>query len=323
MADPASLDKPKKPKFQWLGDPAANVRGKGRARITGDDTKAMLDYNKDLIAPMDRGGGQNIRVNGQPERFAGDAPRATVRPTTFQPLNASGLAKIRNTQRDSQGNPIGVINPSLNPDRPATVDYAGNSSTLYTPETDQPRVVNEQDPRAEFFDSVRDPAAPINPSNVAPAAIPPTNPAFTGASGAAGAGAERLTGQDNFGKTGEELGGGGPGAPVTNPLTGAAAKLQNWQNDGGSVATFHQSQVEKGLRAPIDAHAPPDPQGSTASAEIRASHGWGATNEGDAVQIGKQMTKEFNANNAPAQKAWNDKFADAHANLMKTLSADH
>lgn len=314
MAD-SLLKKKKKdspPEFSWVNDPGLGASGR-----RGGDTAEMLQYNRDLIEPLDRGGGQNIRINGQPARLAGDSPR-TAAPTWQQPLDRAGLARIRNTRRDAGGNPIGVINPNLNPDQPATVDYAGNSDTLYTPETDQPRVVNGQDPRANFFDSVRD---PVNP-NLAPAATPatPANPAFAGASGAAGTGAERLTGQDNLGKTGEELGGGGPGAPVTNPLTGAATKLQNWQNDGGSVATFHQSQVEKGLRAPLDAHAPPDPQGSTASAEIRAAHGWGATNEGDAVAIAKQMTGEFNKNNSQSQAAWSKKFTDAHANLMNTLN---
>lgn len=312
MATPFSTIKDEKKKFRWVGDPGQGASGR---RLSGDDTRAMLQYNRDLIEPLDRGGGQNIRINGQPARLAGDTPRTTAAQWQ-QPLDRAGLARIRNTQRDARGNPIAAINPNLNPDQSATVDFPGNP-TQYTPETDQARVVNEQDPRAEFFDSVRE---PVNP-NLAPAATPTpaANPALSGASGAVGTGGGMLTGQTNFGQTGEELGGGGPGAPVTNPLTGAPTKLQNWLNDGGSVATFHQSQVEKGLRAPIDAHATPDPQGSTASAEIRASHGWGATNEGDAVTIGKQMTQEFNANHAKSQAAWNQKFTDAHANLMNTL----
>lgn len=331
MAD-SLLKKKKKdevPEFSWVGDPGAGASGR---RLSGDDTKAMLQYNRDLVAPMDRGGGQNIRVNGQPARLAGSAPRTA--PTWQQPLDRAGIARITSRYGNGQ-QPIvsGPANPNLGPAGP-TVSYVGGPPEATIPPIASPPTpaVNAYATEDGGFEDSRTPGVQRNPDgSIAIPTIPanpnltpiqpgaaPVNPAFAG-------GGDRLTGQTNFGQTGEELGGGGPGS-VVNPSTGAPipnanpSALANWLDKGGSAATFHRAQVAQGIRAPIDAHSAPDPQGSTAGSEIRASHGWGATNEGDAVSIAKQMTGEFNQNNAKSQAIWGQKFTDAHAKLMESLN---
>lgn len=329
MANPATLDAPKKKAFSWIGDPADNFRGKGRARITSGDMKEMQAFNERLISPLDRPsdrGGEDspIRINGAPARLAGSPARATVRPTTFQPLDATGLARIRNTQRDANGNPIGTINPALNPDRAATVTAPGNP-TLYTPETEG----QITPPLA----SLRDPTPVPNPAlSPTPTPVAVQNPAneegATGPTGGNGPGGvpvpstapvQRLSGQDNPGTNAEEMGG-TPPSGTTNPITGAPAGLADWKAKGGSLATYHQALVQQGRRAPIDAHTGADPQGSTASAEIRASHGFGVTPQETANSAAQQMTGEFNQNNAKSQAAWNDKFKQAHAKLIDSLN---
>lgn len=312
MADPASLDTKKPKAFTWLGDPAANLRGKGKTRITAGQMQQMDAYNRRLITPLDRGGGQDIRINGAPPRLArAQAP--------VQDRMAAARVAAANAQTQST----------------TISDAAGIGARYATPGVVNPNLIAAAPaPTAPVAAPVA--ATTTNP-NVSPSAQPTSAPvANPNLPVAAPAGGMREYGpEDNpyapRALTAEETGGTPPDF-VRNPNTNAPTRsrsatpmqdeaMADWMSRGGSAATFHRAQVAAGLRAPIDAHAIPDPQGSTASSEIQQSHGWsGQGPEVDASQIAKQMTGEFNANNAKSQADWKSRFTDAHAALMQSLN---
>lgn len=299
MAD--SLFKKKKkdsPKeFSWVGDPADALRGKPGQRISDRDYQAMLQYNRDLISPLDRGGGQNLRVGGRPARLAGAPGTATSYPQGFQTASPAALARI--TSKYGTGS-LNMVTYPVNPNLTTSVAA----------------------PDGKFASPAPAVASP-NPSLATPDDEPLTvpNPNLPAAGGAP---ADTNTGQTGYGATAEEMGGTPPDF-VRNPLTGAPAQnaqsvaLADWIAKGGSAATFHRAQVAHGIRSPIDARSGPDPLRSTASEEIAAARGWGMDVDKDARALGNQMTGEFNRNNATSQAEWSKRFTDAHADLMKTL----
>lgn len=329
---PSKRFKPKAPatKFNWVGDPADRLRGKGDA-ITGDQSKSMLAFNRNLTEPLDRGGGSAIRINGAPVALAGTGTQSIGRRQQWQQTTPAQAAAIAarfkapanpNLTTTPSVAPAGQITPPLE-----TLADPPNPSTLEIPPVPNPNYLTEGStiPNAG---QLRDPggplatdAAPIPPpgtldSQGNPITPPESTPPRT------------LTGFDpSHGRedTAEANGGGGPGAPITNPHSGASAAdrdLQNWLSSGGSVATFHRQQVAEGLRAPIDAHATPSAMNSTASADLRNQMGFGASPQADSTAISGQMTQEFNQNHAAGQAAWQKKFDNAHTALMKSLSLD-
>lgn len=344
---PSKRFKPKAPpaKFNWVGDPADRLRGKGDA-ITGDQSKSMLAFNRNLTEPLDRGGGSAIRINGAPVALAGTGTQSIGRRQRWQQTTPAQAAAIAarfkapanpNLTTTPSVAPAGQITPPLE-----TLADPPNPSTLEIPPVPNPNYLTEGStiPNAG---QLRDPggplatdAAPIPPpgtldSQGNPITPPESTPPRT------------LTGFDpSHGRedTAEANGGGGPpslrspitGAPVARPdLTGdpkppiddEATRQADFLSKGGSLAQFHQSEVAKGLRPPIDARTRPDPLRSTASADIRNSMGFGRTPQETASNVANQMADEFNANHAVQQQAWRQKFDDAHANLMKSLQQDN
>lgn len=308
---PSKRFKPKAPatKFNWVGDPADRLRGKGDA-ITGDQSQSMLGFNRNLTEPLDRGGGSAIRINGAPVALAGTGIQSIGRRQQWQQTTPAQAAAIATRFPGAY--------PARNPERwigPPNPHLVAAAPTAVVP----PPTVSPTGQITPPLETLAD-----NPNTAVAPTVDNPNIADSGAT----AQPTMLTGRDpSVGRedTAELNGGGGPGAPVTNPHTGAPASnpsLDAWLANGGTLATFHRAQVAEGLRAPIDAHATPSVRNSTASADLRSKMGFGASTQADSTAISGQMTQEFDQNHTAGQATWQKRFDDAHSALMKSLSMD-
>lgn len=304
----------KPPKFSWLNDPADAQRGSGTAVRTPDQLKSMLEYNKQLVEPMDRGGGTMIRQNGQPERLAGQ-PRVSQNPDVppikpgFNTPNAGDFARI--VDKYGAGNPGTITNPNL----------AANPAAVPVPPTVAP--ISAAGPTgAPGETALPDPnAPPENPNHSVPV-DPVENPNDFSIAPSPQTIGPQYTGQAiplSNPNTGAPVAGNEPKPPVDDESTRQADFIAK----GGSLAQFHRAEVKEGLRPAIDARTRHDPLGSTASSDIRKANGFGTTPQATATGMANQMTNEFNDAHAATQQAWRQKFTDAHAKLMETLKQDN
>ncbi|MGB7195328.1 MAG: hypothetical protein WBD81_17880 [Collimonas pratensis] len=343
------LTKKKKeaPAFSWIGDPADSIRG--RSKISRADMQQLYDYNRRLIAPIDRpsdrgGDAPYWRVNGQPVGFAGQASPAA--PEQWQqPLDRAGIARITRARGGIDPLVRAPLNPNLGPGGPMGTTVGGpteeppltNVTTRMaasgTPSSPIPTggIAETSDAAAataaaagiplrgasnSLVGAETEPEGYQNPS-LSPIPESPTNPNHavgpTGPVGPSGEAAPPSAGADVRNPN--------TGAPIAKtPQQQEAERHAMWLASGGSDHTYHEAQVAQGVRPAIDGRAKPDPLASNASADIRAGWGWGATPEENASQIHDQMTSDFNKNNRVAQTARRKLFSDAHAALMKSLS---
>lgn len=327
MASSASETDSKKAKFSWLGDPASRFRGKAKATVMRGDMRELQDFNERLISPLDRPsdrGGQPspIQVGGQPARLAGQ-PAPVAMPTRREQPSATEGSRIAaryrapvpttppnpNLTRDTTIGPStqGALNPNGNNAAMAIPSGGLGTSTEFSPTESAALGANKNtDQAAGALQGAASPEAGGN-------AYEPTNPGLQPVRDPQGAPSEtRPSGSPD---SGGNLVNAVTGAPVTD----FGPSLDEWKANGGSEATFHRMQVAKGWRPPVDARSVESPRNSTAGAEIAAKRGWGMDADEDARGISKQMTNEFDQNNAKSQAEWNNKFTEAHAKLMKSL----
>lgn len=250
---------PPKRRFSWLGDPAEKFRGAGKANITGADAAAMLAYNQSLYEPMDRGGGQAIRINDAPVTFSGTPPPA---PPGWQ-IPVAGTAA--NIERQYGGGRPGIVSLRT----PVSVATGGGSPQLGTPSpvsTPTPPTLNPV--------TAVDP--PLGQSVSGPAFDPQGNPFPP--SGSEKPPVTTLHGTDpsvGAALTGEESARAAIMGQKPSSTQDEADRKAEWTARGGSDATYHRKQVEEGRRAPIDARATVSPLNSTASQDIQKKWGWG------------------------------------------------
>lgn len=327
MPSYASETDSKKAKFSWLGDPASRFRGKGKATVTRGDMRELQDFNERLISPLDRPsdrGGQPspIQVGGQPARLSGqpsavEGARIAARYRTPVPTTPPNPNLTRDTTIGPS--PQGALNPNGNNAATAIPSDGLGTGTQFSPTESAALGANKNtDQAAGALQGAASPAAGGN-------GYEPPNPRLQPVQDARNPFFDSL--RDPQGAPGETRPSGSPdsGGNLVNPVTGAPAtdfgpSLDEWKAGGGTEATFHQMQVAKGLRPPVDAHSVESPRNSTAGAEIAAKRGWGMDADKDARGISKQMTNEFDQNNAKSQAEWNKKFTDAHAKLMDSLN---
>lgn len=279
--------KPPKTPFKWLNDPAFKFKGNAGKARFSDRPAPSATAFPGSIPGWDAGLTAE-RKAGIEARYGGGTP---------------GYATVRSAPAAVAAPPVpsgNVVNPFTVPTAPAT--------NPFTPGAAGPSGDIGQEARAEVGDNAAVPTVPGE--------VPYDTPAPT-----------MLSGQDNRGTTGEQLGG-GPGAPL-NPITGqpvartpeqraAEAKAMHMAN-GGSEATWHQAQVAAGTRPPIDGRTGPDQQASHASADVRKSWGWPDTPEANQREIAGEMTAGFNTRNAAPQARWKQRFDDAHAKLRSVI----
>lgn len=319
---PSKRFKPKAPavkKFDWTADPADRLRGKGDA-ITGDQSKSMLAFNRNLTEPLDRGGGSAIRINGAPVSLAGTGTQSIGRQQPWQQTTSAQAAAIA-ARYSAPPNP-NLISPT-----PVTPPATTVAPTAAAGPVGSPGETALNDPNSV------NPSVPENPSTGAPI-NPVDNPNLNGAK--TGAGTDIAPPSSGLGVLGQAPvlpnapGASGGVGELTNPNTGApvartaqddaAQQKQRFLAEGGSEASYHRAQVAAGIRPAIDARATQNPNNSTASAEVAAAHGFGPTPQATAQNVAGQMTEDFNANNAKSQAAWNQRVSDARQKLMDSLN---
>jgi hypothetical protein len=320
MADdnevPISRWTPNSPKarFSWLGDPAVN-RGRGKARLTGANAQAGLDYNKRLYAP-DSGA-----------MFQYGAPQPPPVPSYargYQTQTAGGLARIARRY----ANP----NPSLPltglPAVESGADYArrkeaafgqgdvpqagtiAEDATMYpptenpniaTPVVAEPPVLGNEGTGTDTIDSLSTP--PTTGGTSPPPQV--SNPDST--AGVSGPTINPITGQ-----------------PVAMTPAQRAADVQaRWEAEGGSPATLHAAQRASGLRPRIDARAPHAANEiASPSAGVRSSLGFEPENFGRQSQWlpeTGQAGNDISRHAAIQRQQWNQRFQNARAGILNAL----
>lgn len=255
-AIPTSRWTPKPPsaKFRWYQDPADSVRARGKANVTSDETKQMLEYNRRLTAPD---GGSGLF---QPPA----APPAAQLPTTNAGIEAQystgrpGFVSVR---------PSSPSAPVTYPIAPATTPptIPSNPALTSTPQVAPPALNGA--PHSLGGTETGTPAAPS-----AWSALP------SGGSGFEGSKAAPINPN-----TGSVAAG---GKTIADEESERIARLRA---QGASDADIHRIQVQHGIRPNIDARTVQSPLNSTASAEIQA--GWAKQKADKLAQLRQSATQ--------------------------------